>query len=107
MPALTFDLLRSELDLSGEENRAWGRCWEAKGSARPSSIPSGLCSLLWAVAVTVPCPGMFPPSPQSRDPHGEPSGQRAQSAARMLSLFWVCVGIPFPGIKQPLCRACY
>lgn len=79
----------------------------AKGSARPSSIPSGLCSLLWAVAVAVPCPGMFPPSPQSRDPHGEPSGQRTQSAARMLSLFWVCVGIPFPGIKQPLCRACY
>lgn len=43
MPALTFDLLRSELDLSGEENRAWGRCWESEGLCPALQHP------LWAL----------------------------------------------------------
>lgn len=104
MPALTFDLLRSELDLSGEENRAWGRCWESERLCPALEHPPSALQPALGGGRGHAVPRDVPPLPTK--PRSPWRAQRAQSAARMLSLRG-CVGIPFPGIKQPLCRARY
>lgn len=58
VPALTFDLLCREFDLSGEENKQGMRMvlGAVKGLSPAFGHLPGLCSLLRVVAMPVPCP---------------------------------------------------
>lgn len=89
MPALTFDLLRSELDLSGEENRAWGRCWESERLCPALEHPPSALQPALGGGRGHAVPRDVPPPPhEAAIPMESPAGTERSEDAQPAGLRW-------------------